>query len=166
MPVDKIVCNLVGFIMKYRMLGRTGLRVSLVSLGSGGPSQLGQNTGVPEPEAHRLVQTALDMGINLIDTATGYGQSEEILGRALKTIDRDQYYIATKTRPTKNNRILSALELNQQVETSLKRLQLETIDIFQFHGVLPDEYDGVRDNLFSTAQKLKSQGKIRFIGIV
>jgi len=165
MPVDKIVCNLVEFIMKYRMLGRTGLRVSLVSLGSGGPSQLGQNTGVPEPEAHRLVQTALDMGINLIDTATGYGQSEEILGRALKTIDRDQYYIATKTRPTKNNRILSASELTQQVETSLKRLQLETIDIFQFHGVLPNEYDGVRDSLVSTAQKLKSQGKIRFIGI-
>ncbi len=162
---DKIVCNLEELIMKYRMLGRTGLRVSLVSLGSGGPSRLGQNTGVPEPEAHRLLHTALDIGINLIDTASGYGQSEEILGRALKTVDRNRYYIATKTRPVKDNRILTASKLTHQVETSLKRLQLETIDIFQFHGVQSNEYDGVRDSLVSTAQKLKSQGKIRFIGI-
>ena len=151
--------------MEYRTLGRTGLSVSLVSLGSGGPSQLGQKTGVPESEVHKLLHTALDMGINLIDTATGYGKSEEILGRALKTVDRNRYYIATKTRPVRENRILSASELAHQVETSLKRLQLETIDIFQFHGVQRNEYDGVRDSLVSTAQKLKSQGKIRFIGI-
>ena len=151
--------------MEYRTLGRTGLSVSLVSLGSGGPSQLGQNTSVPESEVHTLLHTALDMGINLIDTAAGYGKSEEILGRALKTVDRNRYYIATKTRPVRENRILSASELAHQVETSLKRLQLETIDIFQFHGVQRNEYDGVRDSLVSTAQKLKSQGKIRFIGI-
>ncbi|MAP88541.1 aldo/keto reductase [Candidatus Poribacteria bacterium] len=151
--------------MEYRTLGRTELSVSLVSLGSGGPSQLGQNTGVPESEVHTLLHTALDMGINLIDTATGYGKSEEILGRALKTVDRNRYYIATKTRPVRENHILSASELTHQVETSLKRLQLETIDIFQFHGVQRNEYDGVRDSLVSTAQKLKSQGKIRFIGI-
>ena len=151
--------------MEYRTLGRTGLSVSLVSLGSGGPSQLGQKTGVPESEVHTLLHTALDMGINLIDTAAGYGKSEEILGRALKTVDRNRYYIATKTRPVRENHILSASELTHQVETSLKRLQLETIDIFQFHGVQRNEYDGVRDSLVSTAQKLKSQGKIRFIGI-
>ena len=58
--------------MEYRTLGRTGLSVSLVSLGSGGPSQLGQKTGVPESEAHKLLHTALDMGFNLIDNATGY----------------------------------------------------------------------------------------------
>ena len=151
--------------MEYRTLGRTGLSVSLVSLGSGGPSQLGQKTGVPESEVLKLLHTALDMGINLIDTATGYGKSEEILGRALKTVDRNRYYIATKTRPVRENHILSASELTHQVETSLKRLQLETIDIFQFHGVQRNEYDGVQEKLVPTAQKLKSQGKIRFIGI-
>ena len=90
--------------MEYRTLGRTGLSVSLVSLGSGGPSQLGQNTSVPESEVHTLLHTALDMGINLIDTAAGYGKSEEILGRALKTVDRNRYYIATKTRPVSASR--------------------------------------------------------------
>ena len=165
MPIGELYLNLMELIMKYRMLGRTGLSVSLVSLGSGGPSQLGQNTGVPESEMHKLLYTSLDMGINLIDTAAGYGKSEEILGRALKPVDRNRYYIATKTRPVTENRILTASELVHQVETSLKRLQLETIDIFQFHGVQRNEYDGVIGNLASTAQKLKSQGKIRFIGI-
>ena len=165
MLFDLNLRNQVWLRVKYRTLGRTGLSVSLVSLGSGGPSQLGQNTGVPEPDRHKLLYTALALGINLIDTAAGYGKSEEILGRALKTIDRNRYYIATKTRPVKENRILSASELVHQVETSLQRLQLDTIDIFQFHGVKRNEYDGVQEKLVPTAQKLKSQGKIRFIGI-
>ncbi|MCZ6678524.1 MAG: aldo/keto reductase [Candidatus Poribacteria bacterium] len=150
--------------MKYRTLGRTDLKVSRVGLGSGGPSQFGQSTGVSEPEIHRLVRTALDLGVNLIDTATGYGESEAILGRALRGVPRDRYYIATKTRPERNGTTLSEKALVEQVERSLQRLQIETIDIFQFHGVRPHEYSGAMENLLPVAEKLKAQGKVRFIG--
>ncbi|MCH8293704.1 aldo/keto reductase [Candidatus Poribacteria bacterium] len=150
--------------MKYRVLGRTNLKVSLVGLGSGGPSRLGQSTGVPESEIHRLVRTALELGVNLIDTGTGYGESEAILGRALRDVPRDGYYIATKTRPERDGQILSEDDLIKTVERSLQRLQVETIDIFQFHGVRPHEYTGVVEQLLPVAEKLKAQGKIRFIG--
>ena len=157
-------CNGIA-LMKYRILGRTNLRVSLVGLGSGGPSQLGQKTGVPESEIHRLVKTALDLGVNLIDTASGYGESEAILGRALRDVPRDQYCIATKTRPERDGRTLSEDELVEQVERSLRRLQVDAIDIFQFHGVRPTEYVEVREKLMPVVEKLRAQGKVRFTGI-
>jgi aryl-alcohol dehydrogenase-like predicted oxidoreductase len=69
--------------MRYRTFGRTGLTVSILGLGTGGPSQLGQSRGVPEADAAHLVRHALDCGVNLIDTAAYYRESEAILGRAL-----------------------------------------------------------------------------------
>src|SRR5712691_4577922 len=92
-------------MMKYRTLGRTGLRVSLVGLGTGGPSRLGQGSGVPEPEAHRLVRRALELGINFIDTAAGYGESEAILGRALQGVPQDACGIATKFSPLDGDQV-------------------------------------------------------------
>ena len=74
--------------MQYRILGRTNLKVSLVSLGSGGPSHLGQKTGLTEIESRKFVRYALDQGINLIDTAAAYRESEVILGRALEEAPR------------------------------------------------------------------------------
>ena len=67
--------------MEYRRFGRTGLSVSVMGLGSGGPSQLGQGSGVSEADAAGVVRRALDLGINLIDTAADYRESEAILGR-------------------------------------------------------------------------------------
>ena len=89
--------------MDYRTLGRTGLEVSRVSLGTGGPSRLGQRTHGDEQQSHRVVQRALDLGINLIDTAANYSDSEEILGRALKSIPRDRYILGTKFEPAPEN---------------------------------------------------------------
>src|SRR3954453_19761727 len=122
--------------MKYRTLGRTGLQVSLVSLGTGGPSRLGQGSGVVEADAHRLVRRALDLGINFIDTAAGYGQSEAILGRALQEVPREAYYLATKFGPLQGDAPKDdAQELVASVELSLQRLGVETIDVMQLHGV-------------------------------
>ncbi len=70
--------------MQYRNLGQTGLRVSLLSLGSGGPSQFGQKKYIPKPHIINLVSFALEMGINFFDTASVYGESEAILGEAFK----------------------------------------------------------------------------------
>ena len=84
--------------MEYRTLGRTGLKVSLVSYGSGGSSKLGQNTGLTAKEQDVLTGRCIESGINLFDTSEGYGDSEQILGRALTTYPRDAYILATKCR--------------------------------------------------------------------
>jgi aryl-alcohol dehydrogenase-like predicted oxidoreductase len=78
------------FPMKYRTLGRTELRVSVMGVGTGGPSNFGQSTGVPEEESARLVSRALDLGINFFDTSAAYRESESILGRALDGVRRDE----------------------------------------------------------------------------
>ena len=82
--------------MEYRRLGRTGMQVSLLGQGCGGPSQLGQHTNVDQAGIDRLIALGLDAGINFFDTAEAYGDSETILGRALSGIKRDHYYLASK----------------------------------------------------------------------
>jgi aryl-alcohol dehydrogenase-like predicted oxidoreductase len=71
--------------MHYTTLGRTGLRVSVAGLGTGGFSRLGLRAGKTEDEAAQLIHEAVDLGVNVIDTATGYG-TEGVVGKALKTI--------------------------------------------------------------------------------
>ncbi|MBP96376.1 aldo/keto reductase [Candidatus Poribacteria bacterium] len=151
--------------MQYRTLGRTNLKVSLVSLGSGGPSHLGQKTGLTEIESRKFVRHALDQGINLIDTAAAYRESEVILGRALEEVPRGQYYIATKSRPSYEGIFLTKYELQAQVEKSLQRLRVDEIDLFQFHGIRKSEYEYTIEHLLPVADQLKKEGKIRFIGI-
>ena len=128
--------------MRYRELGRTGLQVSLVSLGTGGPSRVGQNTHGDESESHRVIQRAVDLGINLIDTAADYSDSEAILGRALQNVPREQYYLATKFNPDpqENDEVITPRQLVESCERSLSRLKTEVIDIFQFHGLTPSNY--------------------------
>ena len=82
--------------MIYRKLGRTGLRVSLASFGTGGPSSFGQAKGMGASEQNALIRRCLDLGVNLFDTSKNYGDSELILGRALRGVPRDSYHIVTK----------------------------------------------------------------------
>ena len=153
--------------MKYRILGRTGLNVSLVSLGTGGPSRIGQSTHGDEAQSHRVIQRALDLGINLIDTAADYSDSETILGRALQNVPRDRYVVATKFNPDPqgNDKVISPQALIESCDRSLRRLQTQTIDIYQFHGLVPSNYRLAVDQLFPTVEKLREAGKIRFIGV-
>ena len=91
--------------MEYTNLGRSGLKVSIVGLGCGGPSRLGQATGKSEQESISVVRQAQDLGITLFDTAEAYG-TEAIVGKALQSVPRDQVVIATKKLPPpKNNRV-------------------------------------------------------------
>jgi L-galactose dehydrogenase len=151
--------------MLYRTLGRTGLRVSLLGVGTGGPSNFGQATGVPEADIHRLVRRALDVGVNIFDTAAGYRESEAILGRALKGVSRDHYYLATKFTPEHDNQVVSPEEVVASVERSLTHLRTEYVEVLQFHGVRPRHYREVVDRLLPTVLKLQEQGKCRWIGI-
>lgn len=151
--------------MEYRSLGRTGLLVSRLGLGSGGPSRLGQGTGSSRTEISRLVGVARELGVTLFDTAPGYGESEEILGRALSGEPRGELVIATKVRPKLAWGPLAGLRLRRSVERSLRRLRIETIDLLQFHSVTSRELDGVLDRLLPVAERLRERGLVRCIGL-
>lgn len=153
--------------MNYRKLGRTGLDVSLVGLGTGGPSRIGQRTHCDEATSHRVIHRALDLGINLIDTAADYSDSELILGRALEEVPRDRYLVATKFNPDpeENDSVITPQALVASCERSLKRLKTETIDIYQFHGLVPSNYRIAVDRLYPAVDKLREAGKIRFVGV-
>ena len=91
--------------MQYRMLGLSGLRVSLMSLGSGGAKRLGQADCLTQVQQTAIVRCALDLGVNLIDTSATYGDSEIILGKALRGVPRDSYHLSTKWAPRVNGKL-------------------------------------------------------------
>src|SRR5579862_9622312 len=88
--------------MHYTTLGKTGLRVSVAGLGTGGFSRMGLKSGKTEDESARLILDAVDLGINFIDTAPPYG-TEGVVGKALKSVPRDQVVVATKSTVKRNN---------------------------------------------------------------
>lgn len=153
--------------MEYRILGRTGLKVSVMGIGGGGPTQMGQKTGVGQDGVNALVKRALELGINFFDTAAAYGESEVILGEALKDVPREDFVLATKFHPAAGGKgdVVRPEDVVASVEKSLKRLQVDYVDIMQFHGVRPHQYREAMEKLWPTVEKLKEQGKFRFVGI-
>lgn len=153
--------------MQYRTLGRTGLRVSLLSYGTGGPSNFGERTELDADAREALVRRCLDLGINLFDTAAGYGSSEERLGSALRGLQRSSFILATKwAHHTGDGEEMrdDPEELVASVNRSLSRLGTDYIDLMQFHGVAPSQYDTVVERFYPTMKRLQKEGKIRFIG--
>ena len=150
--------------MEYTILGRTGLRVSVMGLGCGGISRLGQLTGKSEAESISLVHRALDLGINFADTAETYG-TEEILGKALKGRKRQELVLSTKAPMYLNNKLIAAKDLVQSAENSLRKLNTDYLDIYQFHAVEEKEYQYVAEELVPVQLRLRDEGKIRFLGI-
>ena len=139
--------------------------MSLLSYGSGGPSNLGQNTGLSPKEQAALVRRCLDLGINLIDTAEDYRRSEEILGRALKSVPRESYLIVTKwNHENSEEQTKAPQELSASVENSLSRLGTEHVDVMLFHGVSPSQYPHVVERYYPEMKRLQEQGKTRFVG--
>ena len=148
--------------MQYRSLGGTGIHVSPYALGA---LMLATQVGNPDPEdSIRIIHKALDAGINLIDTADAYGDSEEVVGRALKG-RRDNVVLATKVgRPTgsdPNGQGASRRWITTAVENSLRRLQTDHIDLYQIHR--PDPDTDIEETL-SALTDLVHSGKIRTFG--
>jgi aryl-alcohol dehydrogenase-like predicted oxidoreductase len=147
--------------MEYRSLGKTGLTVSVAGLGCGGNSRLGLGRGASFDECVAVARTAIDLGVNFLDTAEAYG-TEEIVGAAVRNYDRDKLVISTKA-------IFSASDtgetVTRKVEAALKRLGLGHVDIFHFHAVNPTTYEHHRDVLAPALVKLKEQGKVRHVGV-
>lgn len=141
--------------MKYRKLGKTNMKVSILGFGA---------MKLPEisfKEADNTLNRALDLGINFIDTARGYGDSERKIGCALKR-RRDEFYIATKT----TERDVSVAR--KDLETSLKELGMERVDLYQLHTVSDEAtYNRVmgKGGALEYLKKAKDEGKISHIGI-
>jgi aryl-alcohol dehydrogenase-like predicted oxidoreductase len=148
--------------MRYRTLGRTGIKVSPYALGA---LMFATTVGNPDPDVSiRVIHKALDAGINLVDTADAYGDSEEVVGRALKG-RRDNVVLATKFgRPTgddPNHQGTSRRWIMTAVENSLRRLQTDHIDLYQIHR--PDPTTAI-DETLSALNDLLRTGKVRAIG--
>ncbi|XP_035903221.1 L-galactose dehydrogenase-like [Anopheles stephensi] len=156
--------------MQYELFGRTGLKVSKVSFGTGTFSQLYGD--LDEAEALEAVKLAAKRGINYFDTAPFYGQgrSEEVLGKALRQIPRQAYYVATKVgryeREFERMFDYGAAKTRESVERSLKLLGVDYIDVVQIHDVefAPDLDTVVRETL-PTLEALRGEGKLRYIGV-
>ena len=154
--------------MHKTILGRTGLSVSVAGLGCGGFSRLGQGQGKSEAESIDVVRTALELGVNFLDTAEVYG-TEEIVGKAIRGVARDQIVISTKTNPRNKfaagSPLRSAEELIESLDQSLKRLGVETIDVFHLHGVPPGSYRDVADRFVPPLLRERDKGKFKHLGI-
>lgn len=161
--------------MRYRNLGNTGLFVSELCLGTmtfGGESGIwGQIGEVQQSDAERLIGRSLDAGINFLDTADVYadGRSEMITGQALKNLQvpRENVVVATKVfgetgTKSVNSRGMSRRHIMEGVKASLKRLQLDYIDLYQIHGFDPATpiEEAVR-----ALDGLVQQGHVRYLGV-
>jgi L-galactose dehydrogenase len=151
--------------MEYTTLGKTGLKVSVVGLGCGGPSRLGMRDNADSQErAIGIVREAIDLGVNFIDTAQNYG-TEGVVGKAMAGIPRDRLVISTKkTLPDPGQRSPED-EIKKGLEQSLKHLGTDYIDVYHLHGVEPKDYDFAKEQLMPAMRRLREQGKIRFIGV-
>ena len=153
--------------MEYRVLGKTGIEVSCVGLGCWPMAGMagGANwSGIDDDESVATIQHAESLGINLLDTANGYGagHSERIIGRALQG-RRDRYVIATKVAPrTDDPEEPVGRYVARHCEGSLERLETDYIDVYQLHGE-PDEAD--MPAIVEALTRLAEEGKIRCFGI-
>ncbi|MCU6798238.1 aldo/keto reductase [Paenibacillus sp. WQ 127069] len=156
--------------MEYVRLGKSGLKVSRLSLGCwnfGSPTPPWGKPGKVTPtDSFRIIREAIDLGINLFDNANRYtgGEAEEILGRAIKG-RRHEVVVATKVHgdvgPGINNRGQSRLHIMQEVENSLRRLGTDYIDLYQAHNV---DYETPLEESLRAYDDLIRQGKVRYIG--
>ena len=155
--------------MRYRNLGGTGLRVSVIGLGTW---QFGGEWGrtFSQAEADAILDKAGELGINLIDTAECYGDhlSENLIGDYLRRHDRSRWLVATKFGHHFNwfldrTEVFSATDVRRQLEASLQALRLETIDLYQFHSGSDSQL--LNEDLWAMLAEQKRAGKIRHLGI-
>jgi len=152
--------------MHYRKLGRTGLDVSVLSFGAS--SLGGVFRAIDENEGVRCVHTALDLGINFIDVSPYYGstRAETVLGRALREIRRDRFFLATKVGQYGEGEFdFSAQRVTRSFDESCSRLGVDYIDLLQCHDVEFADLDQIVNETLPALAALKAAGKIGHIGI-
>jgi len=153
--------------MKYRTLGKTGLQVSVIGLGT--MVHAGHFGPMKDSESLSAIDTALELGVNFIDTSDAYGAgyAETLLGNAIKG-KRDKVIIATKggnvmTGPNRGKRIFDPDYISRVMEESLQRLQTEYIDLYQLHNPTVDVIE--KGQVWEVLERAKQAGKIRHYGV-
>lgn len=158
--------------MEYRSLGRTGLQVSEIGYGAWG---IGASMwiGADEDESVRALHRSIELGVNFIDTARGYGESERIVGRVLREHVGEDVYVATKVPPLNGiwpaparidpAEAFPGEHIRASLQESLRQSGLDHFDVLQFH-VWSDEWVG-RGDWLETIGDLKQEGTIRFFGV-
>lgn len=161
----------MNYSIPRRKFGRTGLEISIISLG-GGP--IGSNNNrflygrtVDDKTAIKTVEAALERGINYIDTSPFYGESERRIGRALKGVDRNSFFLSTKAGTHPVFKGYSAEKFRRSVEASLETLGVDYFDVLNIHD--PEEKDfeevmnegGALEEMF----KMREKGIIKFFGL-
>jgi aryl-alcohol dehydrogenase-like predicted oxidoreductase len=160
-------------LVEYRPLGDTGLMISRIALGT---VELGMDYGFrdshqfrkpAEQDAIRIVHHALDLGINLIDTARSYGSSEEVIGRALRETKSKAPFIASKVtipetllKPGDANKLRGKIE--ESIESSLNALQVDALDVLQVHN--GNTAILANDGVIRALEDARQKGKVRFLG--
>ena len=150
--------------MEYTTLGRTGLKVSVAGLGCGGNSRLGLDTGKSESESIAVVRTALELGVNFLDTAENY-ETEGIVGKAVAGVPRDSVVISTKTLLRKGGQLQTPQQVVASLEGSLQRLALDHVDAYLLHAVAPEDYDYALSEIAPVLLREKEKGKLAHLGI-
>jgi aryl-alcohol dehydrogenase-like predicted oxidoreductase len=160
--------------MQYRQLGRTGLQVSDIGYGAWGIGGAGGGwVGAQDDESLRALERFIELGGTFIDTARGYGRSEELVGRVLRRHEGEGLVVATKVPPKNGewparrgvdvHETFPGEHIRASVETSLRASGLDAFDVLQFH-VWSDDWVGHGDWL-ETIQALKDEGKVRHFGV-
>ncbi len=156
-----------GIVMQYRILGRTGLRVGIVGLGT--MVHAGHFGPMKDEQSMSAIDAALELGVNFIDTSDAYGAgySETLLGTTLKG-RRDSVILATKggnimVGPNRGKRSFSPQYIDDVLHGSLKRLQTDWVDLYQLHN--PDVETIERGEVWELLEQRKREGKIRHYGV-
>jgi voltage-dependent potassium channel beta subunit len=150
--------------MKYRRLGRSGLKVSEISLGS----WLTYGGSVDTGRSEAIIDKAYSLGVNFFDTANVYyrGAAEEIMGKALRKYSRDSYVLATKVffpmGEGPNDQGLSRKHIMEQCDASLKRMKIDYIDLYQCHRY---DVNTPLDETLRALDDLVTQGKVLYAGV-
>jgi aryl-alcohol dehydrogenase-like predicted oxidoreductase len=170
--------------MQFATLGRTGLNVSVVGLGTGGPSRLGLANGRSVDSIVKFVEYGLDQGINLIDLGATYG-TDKIVAKAIgkrrhavvlsaKAVLGPHIWMLEGTRTASRvsarlgettSFVTSGRVIEKRLDASLRRLKTDYFDIFSLHGVTPGQYAAAFERLLPSLLRLKESGKIRSVGI-
>ncbi len=155
--------------MEYRYLGKTGMKVSALSFGAS--SLGGVFHSLKEEEGVEAVYAAVDNGINFIDVSPYYGhyKAEIVLGKALKNIERNRYYLSTKVGRYGENGInvwdYSSARTKASVFESLDRLNVESIDLINVHDIEFADFDVVINETLPQLAELRDQGVVKHVGI-
>jgi len=152
--------------MQYTTLGKTGLKVSVAGLGCGGNSRIGLGTGLSEAQSADLVKAALDLGVNFLDTAAAYG-TEAVVGKAIKGRPRAEIVLSTKSHINRNfgPAPMTAAEVIANLDTSLRMLGTDYIDLFNLHGLSLRGYERAMAEIVPALLREKEKGKFRHLGV-